>query len=27
VDAVKKAGGDVKLTEYPDTDHNSWDQA
>jgi predicted peptidase len=27
VAAVKQAGGDVELTEYPDTDHNSWDQA
>ena len=24
VDAVKRAGGDVKLTVYPDVQHNSW---
>lgn len=24
VDAVKRAGGDVKLTEYPDVQHDSW---
>jgi predicted peptidase len=24
VDAVKRAGGDVKLTVYPDVEHNSW---
>jgi predicted peptidase len=24
VDAVKRAGGDVKLTEYPDAQHDSW---
>ncbi len=24
VDAVKAAGGDVKLTVYPGVDHNSW---
>lgn len=27
VEAVKKAGGNVQYTEYPDTDHNSWDKA
>lgn len=27
VDAVKKAGGDVRYTEYPDLEHNSWDRA
>lgn len=26
VDAVRRAGGDVKLTVYPEADHNSWDQ-
>lgn len=25
VEKVKQAGGDVKYTEYPNTDHNSWD--
>ena len=25
VDAVKRAGGDAKLTVYPDALHNSWD--
>jgi len=24
---VKEAGGDVKYTEYPEAQHNSWDQA
>jgi predicted peptidase len=24
VDAVRRAGGDVKLTVYPDVEHNSW---
>jgi predicted peptidase len=27
VDAVKKAGGDARLTVYPNTGHNAWDQA
>ncbi|MBX3110935.1 MAG: prolyl oligopeptidase family serine peptidase [Fimbriimonadaceae bacterium] len=27
VEAVKKAGGDVRLTMYPGVDHNSWDKA
>jgi predicted peptidase len=27
VDAVKKAGGTVKYTEYPGVDHNSWSKA
>jgi len=27
VDAVKRAGGDVKLTVYPEVAHNSWTQA
>jgi len=27
VDAVKKAGGDVRYTEYEDLEHNSWDRA
>ena len=27
VEAVQEAGGLVKYTEFPDTDHNSWDQA
>ncbi|GAA0892983.1 dienelactone hydrolase family protein [Fulvivirga kasyanovii] len=27
VEAIKKAGGDVKFTLYPDTNHNSWDKA
>ena len=27
VAVVKKAGGDVKYTEYPEVGHNSWDQA
>jgi predicted peptidase len=27
VEAVKKAGGDVKYTEYAATGHNSWDKA
>lgn len=26
VDAVKRAGGDVKLTIYPDAAHNSWEE-
>ncbi len=26
VEAVKKAGGDAKLTVYPDADHDSWTQ-
>jgi predicted peptidase len=26
VDAVKKAGGDVKLTIYPEAEHDSWTQ-
>lgn len=26
VDAVKKAGGDIEYTEYPEVDHNSWDK-
>jgi predicted peptidase len=26
VDAVRRAGGDVKLTVYPDIEHNSWKQ-
>ncbi|MDZ4857698.1 MAG: alpha/beta hydrolase-fold protein [Candidatus Hydrogenedentes bacterium] len=26
VDAIKKAGGNVQYTEYPDVNHNSWDQ-
>lgn len=25
VEAVRKAGGTVGYTEYPDLDHNSWD--
>jgi predicted peptidase len=24
VDAVKKAGGDAKLTVYPEAEHDSW---
>jgi len=24
VDALQKAGGDARLTMYPDADHNSW---
>jgi hypothetical protein len=24
VDAVKKAGGDIRLTVYPEAQHNSW---
>ena len=24
VDAVRSAGGDVRLTVYPDVEHNSW---
>lgn len=27
VDAIKKAGGDVKFTLYPDANHNSWNKA
>lgn len=27
VEAVRKAGGDIRYTEYPETGHNSWDQA
>ncbi len=27
VEAVKKAGGDIRFTEYPGVDHNSWDRA
>jgi len=27
VDAIKAAGGDIQYTEFPDTDHNSWDKA
>ena len=27
VNAVKKSGGDAKLTIYPDTGHNAWDKA
>lgn len=27
VEAVRKAGGDVQYTEYPDLNHNSWDAA
>ena len=27
VDALKKAGGNVKYTEYPGVNHNSWDKA
>lgn len=27
VDAIKKAGGDVKFTVYPGVGHNSWDDA
>ncbi|MTI21714.1 phospholipase [Fulvivirga sp. RKSG066] len=27
VDAIKKAGGDVKFTLYPEANHNSWDSA
>lgn len=27
VKAVKKAGGDIRYTEYPDLPHNSWDRA
>jgi predicted peptidase len=27
VEAVKRAGGDVQYTEYPDLSHNSWDAA
>ncbi len=27
VDAVKKAGGDAKLTIYPEADHDSWTEA
>jgi predicted peptidase len=26
VEAIEKAGGDVKFTVYPEADHNSWDQ-
>jgi hypothetical protein len=24
VDAVRRSGGDVRLTVYPDVEHNSW---
>lgn len=27
IDAIKKAGGDPKYTEYPGVNHNSWDRA
>ena len=27
VEAVKKAGGNVTYTEYPDVDHGSWEPA
>lgn len=27
VEAIKAAGGNVQYTEYPNTNHNSWDQA
>lgn len=27
VEAVRRAGGDVRYTEYPELDHNSWDAA
>lgn len=27
VDAIKKAGGDIRYTEYPGVGHNSWDNA
>jgi predicted peptidase len=27
IDAIKKAGGDPKYTEYPGVGHNSWDKA
>ncbi len=27
VDAIKAAGGKIKYTEYPGTEHNSWDSA
>lgn len=27
VEALKKAGGDVRYTEYKDVEHNSWDRA
>ena len=27
VAAIKAAGGNVDYTEYPNTGHNSWDQA
>jgi predicted peptidase len=27
VAAIRGAGGDIQYTEYPDTSHNSWDQA
>ncbi|MCL4691750.1 MAG: dienelactone hydrolase family protein [Candidatus Hydrogenedentes bacterium] len=27
VEAVKAAGGEVRYTEYPEVDHNSWDRA
>ncbi len=27
VDAIKKAGGDIKFTLYPDANHNCWDSA
>jgi hypothetical protein len=27
VEAIKKAGGEAKYTEYPDVGHNSWVKA
>jgi predicted esterase len=27
IDAIKKAGGEPKYTEYPGVGHNSWDKA
>jgi hypothetical protein len=27
VDALKKAGGDVRFTVYPDVKHESWEKA
>jgi predicted peptidase len=27
VELVRAAGGDVRYTEFPETSHNSWDQA
>jgi predicted peptidase len=26
VEAVRKAGGEARMTVYPDTDHDSWTQ-